>query len=217
MPVVKLIHPTQSQDLDYYNWVHAAVDCAMTTWDEFDEQGKVALAHSSIFLTDEQMLLNLLKDRYISIVYEMIHFTFRIDGLSRTMTHQLVRHRKMAFGQQSMRVADLSNSPFAHMGDIEHDPEAKGLIQQHWRNSQQLYNWLIKNNRCVREQARNVMPMGTVTSITMTADLGALISYIKARSGELTQDEHKIIVGAIKKELEIKQPKFWKFIEEKIS
>ena len=41
---------------------------------------------------------------------EHISFTFGIEGISRTCSHQIVRHRIASYSQQSQRYVDLQNS-----------------------------------------------------------------------------------------------------------
>ena len=56
--------------------------------------------------SDPKNSLKLVKHLYLNghhSVFEHIYFTFRIDGISRACSHQLVRHRMCSFTQRSQR------------------------------------------------------------------------------------------------------------------
>ena len=50
----------------------------------------------------QSVLSTIMKSGHFSTL-EHVNYTFAIDGVSRAMTHQLVRHRLASFNQQSQR------------------------------------------------------------------------------------------------------------------
>lgn len=75
---------------------------------------------------------------------EHINFTFAIEGVSRALTHQLVRHRIASYSQQSQRYVDGANFQYVLPPEIERIPEAKEAYVAHMKFSQATYNNLIE-------------------------------------------------------------------------
>ena len=199
----------------YYEWVKAACHACLATWEQYpyDEINKM--------VDKEEKLLAILEERPISVALEMPKFAFKITGITRAMTHQLVRHRKMAFGQQSIRVVDPTGAPvripeaFKEM----HDERASELAKEYYAAvdaNKKLYKKLVRNE-VPREQARNILPIGTTTSIVVTADLRTMIDYFKSRTIGITQGEHHYLVYLIAKEMQKVQPRFFEFICERVN
>ena len=55
---------------------------------------------------------------------EHASYTFAIDGVSRALTHQLVRHRIASYSQQSQRYVDASAMDYVVPPAIAADPRA---------------------------------------------------------------------------------------------
>jgi len=72
-----------------------------------------AISHAPEFrtLSEERVekLINLLKKLGHESVFEHACFTFRVEGISRVCSHQLVRHRLASYTQQSQRYVSLKN------------------------------------------------------------------------------------------------------------
>ena len=62
---------------------------------------------------------------------EHISFTFAVEGVSRVLTHQLVRHRLASYSQQSQRYVKLDQFEYIIPKEIEKDEEAKKIFQNH--------------------------------------------------------------------------------------
>lgn len=95
-------------------------------------------------------------------------FTFSISGVSRSLTHQLVRHRLAAYSQQSQRHVAVAKGR-AWYGT---PPGISAAAADEYRNfmdsAASLYAELLR--RGVRkEDARFILPNATLTHITMTA------------------------------------------------
>ncbi len=95
-------------------------------------------------------------------------FTFSISGVSRSFTHQLVRHRLAAYSQQSQRHVAVAKGK-AWYGTPPSLPE--GALEEYRRFMDEvssLYSRLIGMG-ARKEDARFVLPNATLTHITMTA------------------------------------------------
>lgn len=193
----------------YYDWVNAAIQACLCTW----EREPYSMVNGMSSSEKEKLLLNILKDRPISVALEMPKFAFRINGLSRAMTHQLVRHRQWAFGQQSIRVVN----PINQMVRVpENMPFADSITYKRIiKECHEMYLQMVENG-IPREQARNILPIGTTTSIICTVNMRYLIEYFQSRTISISQGEHHFLVYLIAKEMEKFQPKFFRFICTKV-
>ena len=63
-------------------------------------------------------------------VIEHAVFTFSVEGVSRALTHQLVRHRMASFSQQSQRYVSLTEPTYVTPHTIEGDPEAEKRFEE---------------------------------------------------------------------------------------
>src|SRR5690606_33223118 len=84
------------------------------------------------------MLMNLGHESPI----EHISFTFGIEGVSRSLTHQLVRHRIASYSQQSQRYVKLDQFEYVIPPSIEGNEEAKKLFIEAMEKDQEYYNRL---------------------------------------------------------------------------
>ena len=177
---------------DYTAWIHSNIYAALTTWDSEPERPVSNLHECGEFREQEKRLLYILKQRPISAVLESAVFQFKITGLPRSMTHQLVRHRGMSFNQESFRVSSCYSCSVRAPQELYVKRKLK-LLNEYSKVVKQcrnMYKKLIDNGVPV-EQARNIMPMGTLTKITATMRLKDMIDYFKARTLDIAQDEDK--------------------------
>lgn len=211
---VELIYSPKWND-----WIDAMYYTAFTTWNNgheinldniglgamvFDKYKKYSI--EEIAEHRRKLTIDFLKKRPISAVLESAVFVIKIDNIPRSMTHQIVRHRGMSFNQESYRVSNAVHADFRIPDGLTETQKEiiSGVIDE----LRVLYVSLI-NNGIPTEQARNVLPMGTCTHIVMTTNLKVLQDYIKARTMDITQDEHTYIVMLICRELMEKAPEFW--------
>lgn len=75
---------------------------------------------------------------------EHVSFSFAIEGVSRTLTHQLVRHRLASYSQQSQRYVKLSQFEYVIPPEISKDKEAKKIFIECMEKDQQAYDKLVE-------------------------------------------------------------------------
>ena len=196
----------------YDEWVYAATHACLATWEQFPYKDISRMSQEE----KEQQLNAILEDRPISVALEMPKFTFKITGLTRAMTHQLVRHRQMAFGQQSIRVVDPTGAPVRMPEILKTDKTFEDAYFKCVINAKELYKDMVANG-IPREQARNILPIGTTTSIVMTANLRVLIDYFRGRTSNITQGEHHYLVYLIASAFKKRQPRFFDFVCTKVN
>ncbi len=131
-----------------------------TSYLSFGKQGKD---------TEKAFIRMLIKRGHLSVL-EHAYAAFRISGVSRAFTHQLVRHRLCSFIQQSQRYVDESNFNFIEPQSIKNNPEAHSIFTEFMDNARKTYVELqklgIKN-----EDARFVLPNAAESQIVVTANL----------------------------------------------
>lgn len=75
---------------------------------------------------------------------EHISFTFAIEGVSRTLTHQLVRHRLASYSQKSQRYVRENNYEYIIPPKIKNNPKALEIYERHMKHTIDAYNELTE-------------------------------------------------------------------------
>lgn len=75
---------------------------------------------------------------------EHVSFTFAIEGVSRSLTHQLVRHRIASYSQQSQRYVKLSQFQYIVPPEIEKNRKAKEIFVKTMEQDQKAYDELVQ-------------------------------------------------------------------------
>ena len=133
---------------------------------------------------------------------EHIVFTFGITGVSRTLSHQLVRHRAgVAFDQQSQRYVTYKKAATMLPQTIaDADPELRERFEAQVGGSMALYGELVAAG-IPGEDARFVFPNGTRTNLVMTTNLRALIHMSGLRLCTMAQWEIRRLFQLIRHEI----------------
>ena len=123
---------------------------------------------------------------------EHVSFTFIIDGVSRTLTHQFVRHRIASYSQQSQRYCRVDDLPIV-MPDFSYlDDERKQLCEAEVKKIAQeieLAYWRIEQLGGRAEDARAVLPNCAGTSIVVTMNCRSLLNFFRHRCCYRAQGE----------------------------
>lgn len=144
---------------------------------------------------------------------EHVSFTFAVEGISRVLTHQLVRHRiGCSYSQQSQRYVKLEQFEYIIPPEIEKLPEAKKLFVKAMEDDQKTYNELVevlykghfdrllaegKSEKQAKglaekasiEDARYVFPNACETKIVFTMTARALMNFFHHRCCQRAQWE----------------------------
>lgn len=113
-------------------------------------------------------------------VIEHAVFTFSVEGVSRALTHQLVRHRIASFSQQSQRYVRLSEPTYVVPETVKRDPEAMKIYEETMDGIWDSYSKLIGMG-IPAEDARYVLPNGCTTNITITMNARELLHFFSMR------------------------------------
>jgi len=133
---------------------------------------------------------------------EHVVFTFGISGVSRTLSHQLVRHRAgVAFDQQSQRYVKFKGAATLEPTTIaEGDPALRERYETQVGGALELYGDLVAAG-VAGEDARFVFPNATRTNLVMTANLRALIHMSGLRLCTMAQWEIRRLFQLIRHEV----------------
>jgi thymidylate synthase (FAD) len=133
---------------------------------------------------------------------EHVVFTFGISGVSRTLSHQLVRHRAgVAFDQQSQRYVTFKGASTMLPATIQDaDPELREAYEEQVAGSMSLYGDLVGAG-IPGEDARFVFPNATRTNLVMTTNLRALIHMSGLRLCTMAQWEIRRLFQLIRHEI----------------
>lgn len=111
---------------------------------------------------------------------EHANFTFAIEGVSRALTHQLVRHRIASYSQQSQRYVKSKELNFITPPSIARNKEAKKVFAKFIKEAGAAYQELITLG-VAPEDARFVMPNAAETKIVVTMNARSLSNFLKER------------------------------------
>ncbi|HEX5451654.1 MAG TPA: FAD-dependent thymidylate synthase [Candidatus Limnocylindrales bacterium] len=133
---------------------------------------------------------------------EHVVFSFAISGVTRTLSHQLVRHRAgVAFDQQSQRYVSYREPAYMVPGSVEDaPPELRERYRAEMDDSLGLYAELLEAG-IPGEDARFVMPNATRTNLIMTANLRALIHMSGLRLCTMAQWEIRRLFQLVRHEV----------------
>lgn len=127
---------------------------------------------------------------------EHVTFTFGIEGVSRALTHQLVRHRIASFSQQSQRYVDGGKFGFVIPPDIEKDPALKEKFLAHMQDIENFYRELADAG-INKEDARFVLPNACDTKIIVTMNIRSLYNFFQHRCCNRAQWEIRRLAWAM--------------------
>jgi thymidylate synthase (FAD) len=133
---------------------------------------------------------------------EHVVFTFAISGVSRTLSHQLVRHRAgVAFDQQSQRYVKFKGQATMLPHSIaEGDPALLERYEEQIAGSLELYGDMLQAG-LPGEDARFVFPNAARTNLVMTTNLRALIHMSGLRLCTMAQWEIRRLFQLIRHEI----------------
>ncbi len=148
---------------------------------------------------------------------EHVKFTFAIEGVSRALTHQLVRHRLASYSQQSQRYVKEKDFDYIIPPSLERDPEAQKEFEGLMRRIQEGYTRLLgfmakygSSGEAAQQDARFVLPQAAETKIVVTMNCRELLHFFKHRCCARAQWEIRRLAEEMLKVCKAKLPAvFW--------
>lgn len=166
--------------------------------------------------TNGEYLGNIIESQHGSVLEHSV-WNFLFTGVSRSFTHELIRHRAgFAYSQLSQRYVDESTADFVEPDCIAEDPELHTVWMESIRQSHEAYCKLVDGltrkfasepsatlrRKLARQAARSVLPNATETKIFVTANGRALRHFIELRGNEHAETEIRVVAMRV---LEIMQ------------
>ncbi len=111
---------------------------------------------------------------------EHVSFTFAIEGVSRALSHQLVRHRLASYSQQSQRYVSEKAFDFVIPPSVENHQKAREVFLKQMQTIQEGYNQLLALGM-PKEDARYVLPNACETKLVMTMNARSLYNFFAKR------------------------------------
>lgn len=148
--------------------------------------------------TTREYLENILKQGHGSVL-EHANYSLLLEGVSRSLTHELVRHRAgFAYSQLSQRYVDESHAAFVVPPAIIGDENLESAWKAQMESAQAAYVALVEElmaryawvddkvhrRKMAREAARGVLPNSTETKVVVTGNVRAWRTMLELRCGE---------------------------------
>lgn len=148
--------------------------------------------------TAEHRLESVLSSGHHSVI-EHASYTFSLEGISRVLTHQLVRHRMASYSQQSQRYVSMDKAEFVIPPKIRDDDEAakqfEALMKEVWDAYKEL------SEKVPVEDARYVLPNACTTNITVTMNARELWHFFSLRCCNRAQWEIREVADRMLEEV----------------
>ena len=120
---------------------------------------------------------------------EHASYTFAIDGVSRAMTHQLVRHRLASYNQQSQRYVAYAEEPvFVVPPAVRADANVLARYEAATAAAFEAYRALVDTG-IAAEDARYLLPNAMETKIVVTMNVRELLHFFELRCCKRAQWE----------------------------
>ena len=131
---------------------------------------------------------------------EHVSFTFGIEGISRVVSHELVRHRLASFSQRSQRYCAEGECNFIYPNGYKVTEKAEDIFESSVANSRDEYKDLLGQG-VTKEIARYVLPNATETRIIVTMNARELLHFFALRTCQRAQPEMRDMASAMLREV----------------
>lgn len=157
---------------------------------------------------------------------EHVTFTFGIEGISRSCSHQLVRHRIASYSQKSQRYVNETQFEYVTPEAIASDPVSKDVYDETMQLLQGRYDFIragliqkyVKNGmnekaaeKKANEDARMVLPNACCTSIIVTMNIRSLFNFFKHRCCNRAQWEIRDVADEMLRQCMEVAPNIFKY------
>jgi thymidylate synthase (FAD) len=165
--------------------------------------------------TNEGYLRHILEVGHLSVL-EHGTVTFYLTGVSRSFTHELVRHRHFSYSQLSQRYVPGREAPMVEPDVIADDPALHKVFVEASEAALRAYNELLEGleakfsdvedgtsrRKQARQAARAVLPNAAETKIVVTGNYRAWRHFVTMRATEAADVEIREVAIACLKELQ---------------
>lgn len=156
--------------------------------------------------TNSGYIHNIISQGHESVL-EHVSVTFYVEGVSRNLSHELIRHRHLSFSELSQRFVDMSEA-----NRITPPAEGGGMIRL-GRDEAAIYEervaYLMEKGftrKQAREAARFYLRSGMETKFVVTGNLRAWRDVLKKRDSEHADAEMQLFAKEVKRQLLVEYP-----------
>jgi thymidylate synthase (FAD) len=162
---VKIIATTQALDFEPQYLIEYA--------------GRVCTNSLSRFGQSERFIRQRIDEQHLGLL-EHNSVTFLVEGISRTASHQLVRHRLVSYAQMSERYCEFNEPSYVVPESIRKNEEA---LSAYTKIADGLFTMycLLRADGIPKEDARFVLPKATKTTILITTNLRGYLHLFDMR------------------------------------
>ncbi len=172
--------------------------------------------HNPVNRTTAEYLENIKKQGHGSVLEHAV-YVLLIEGISRSCSHELVRHRAgFGYSQLSQRYVDESHAAFVMPPAIQGDPHLEADWEREVADAQaayvhaveallERYAWVsdkVQRRKLAREAARSVLPNATEVKIVVSGNARAWRTMLELRCGEGAELEIRRLAVACLRALE---------------
>jgi thymidylate synthase (FAD) len=150
-----------------------------TKWPNIHEAVKVCQQSK----TPEKSIFPALESGHTSLL-EHINFTFKIEGISRACSHQLVRHRIASYSQESQRYVKIDGDNWYVVPpgmDYKAYHSLMHIIQETYKD--------MIDKGIPLEDARYILPNSTKTNLVFSINARSLDNFLTLRTCRRAQHE----------------------------
>ncbi len=212
---------------DAENLVEAAGRICYRSWQAYDPEKPRATNPnvSRVRQGNAAYLENILSSGHGSVL-EHASATFLLAGVSRVLTHELVRHRAgMAYSQESLRYVRLEELDFWLPGAVRERAEAQALftevveyLEGVQRRLAELFGIQRERRFAVKKTLtsmfRRLAPIGLATNILVTGNLRAWRHVIAMRTSPAAEEEIRFVMGQVARILKQEFPNAFQDMEQ---
>ena len=169
--------------------------------------------------TVEEYLGHILEVKHLSVI-EHSSVSFYLQQVSRSFTHELVRHRIASYSQLSQRYVAPEDLGFVVPPLLR---ELATSYQDYWKSAresdaEEYRYWLELLNtekddlakKKIREAARSVLPNATETKIVATLNLRGILEMLVKRDNPQADAEMQQVAGLIHDKMRVLAPHVFK-------
>lgn len=173
--------------------------------------------------TNRGYINNLLDHKHFSVL-EHGTVSFYFDGISRNLTHELVRHRHFSYSQVSQRYCNDSKAatltPEAVEGLLDDGLDAE--LADHISDAKELYQTIIAklkakgvDGKKAQQAARFILPGNTETAIVVSGNHRSWREFVDKRYSEFADPEIRQLAGLVLDQLKALEPNIYADFAEK--
>ena len=190
------------------------------TWKTDTESGAEALAEAAGRVcymsygkgrrTNRDFIEHIIEVGHGSVLEHAV-WSFLVTGVSRSFTHELIRHRHFSYSQLSQRYVDESDSDFIEPDVIAGDPALHAVWSEAVDATRAAYDRLVAGlqekfpevadktlrRKLARQAARSVLPNATETKIFVTGNARAIRHFVELRGSEHADVEIRKVAVAM--------------------